>query len=85
MPGVPICATPSRESRGLLGVASPSRREFIDAVTVDAYGTDEEVRRAVIEFIEIFYNRQRLHSSLGYLTPVEYEEQIQQYARPEAA
>jgi transposase InsO family protein len=31
-------------------------------------------RRAVFDYIEIFYNRQRLHSSLGYLTPVEYEQ-----------
>lgn len=44
-----------------------------------------QVRRAVIEFIEIFYNRQRLHSSLGYLTPVEYEQQIHQHSRREAA
>ena len=29
------------------------------------------------EFIEIWYNRQRRHSSLGYCTPVQYEEQIQ--------
>jgi transposase InsO family protein len=31
-------------------------------------------RRAIFEFIEVFYNRQRLHSSLGNLTPVAYEE-----------
>jgi transposase InsO family protein len=24
--------------------------------------------------VEVFYNRQRLHSSLGYLTPIEYEQ-----------
>lgn len=33
----------------------------------------EETRQAVFDYIEIFYNRQRRHSSLGYLTPVEYE------------
>ena len=38
-----------------------------------SWATISQVRRAVIEFIEIFYNHQRLHSSLGYLTPVEYE------------
>ena len=31
-------------------------------------------RRAIFEFIEVFYNRQRLHGSLGHLTPVAYEE-----------
>ena len=28
-----------------------------------------------IEFIEVFYNRRRLHSSLGYCSPAEYEAQ----------
>jgi transposase InsO family protein len=50
-----------------------------------SWATISQVRRAVIEFIEIFYNHQRLHSSLGYLTPVEYEQQIQQHPRREAA
>ena len=36
--------------------------------------TREAARRAIFEFIEVFYNRSRLHSSLGYLTPAEYEE-----------
>jgi transposase InsO family protein len=31
---------------------------------------------AVFEFIEIWYNRQRRHSTLGYLTPVEFEERL---------
>ena len=26
------------------------------------------------EYIEVFYNRQRLHSTLGYLSPAQYEE-----------
>lgn len=32
-------------------------------------------RQAVFEFIEVFYNRQRRHSTLGYLTPHEFERQ----------
>jgi putative transposase len=31
-------------------------------------------RRAIFEFIEIWYNRQRRHSSLGYLSPIAYEQ-----------
>jgi putative transposase len=30
-------------------------------------------RLAIFEFIEVWYNRQRLHSSLGYLSPEEFE------------
>jgi transposase InsO family protein len=33
-----------------------------------------EVREAVFEYIEVFYNRGRLHSSLGYKTPAQVEE-----------
>jgi len=40
------------------------------------YQTREEAKRDIFDYIEIFYNRQRLHSSLGYLTPVEYENLI---------
>jgi len=32
-----------------------------------------EARSAVFDYIEVFYNRQRLHQTLGYKTPVEYE------------
>jgi transposase InsO family protein len=33
----------------------------------------EEARLAIFDYIEVFYNRQRLHQTLGYLTPAEYE------------
>jgi transposase InsO family protein len=32
-----------------------------------------EARQAIFDFIEVFYNRQRLHSTLAYRTPAEYE------------
>ena len=35
--------------------------------------TRAAARHAVFEYIEFFYNRKRLHSSLGYRSPVEYE------------
>jgi putative transposase len=33
-------------------------------------------RLAIFDYIEIFYNRQRLHSALGYHSPVEFEQQL---------
>lgn len=38
------------------------------------YRTREEAMNSIFEYIEVFYNRQRLHSTLNYYTPVEYEE-----------
>jgi putative transposase len=37
------------------------------------YKTREEARISIFEYIEIFYNRKRLHSAIGYRAPVEYE------------
>ena len=34
----------------------------------------QECRQSIIEYIEIFYNRQRLHSYLGYRTPCQFEQ-----------
>lgn len=39
----------------------------------ESYATREEARQSLFEYIEVFYNRQRLHSTLGYRSPVEYE------------
>jgi putative transposase len=38
--------------------------------------THREARAALFEFIEIWYNRQRRHSTLGYCTPAEFEERL---------
>lgn len=38
------------------------------------YATREAARRDVIHYIEMFYNCRRLHSYLGYVSPVEYEQ-----------
>ena len=37
-----------------------------------SYATIEEIRHDVFEYIELFYNRKRMHSVLGYMSPVEY-------------
>jgi len=37
------------------------------------FETKEEARRAIFEYIEVFYNRKRRHSALGYQSPADYE------------
>ena len=37
------------------------------------FATREEAKKMLFDYIEIYYNRQRLHSTLGYKTPVEFE------------
>jgi putative transposase len=37
------------------------------------FATRAEARAAIVEYIEVFYNNKRLHSSLGYVSPAEYE------------
>lgn len=39
------------------------------------YQTRQQARSALYEYIEVFYNRKRLHSTIGYMTPVEFERQ----------
>ena len=37
------------------------------------FATRDEARAAIFEYIEVFYNRQRIHSSLGYVSPEAFE------------
>jgi transposase InsO family protein len=39
-----------------------------------AFASRWEARTAIFEYLEVFYNRKRLHSTLGYQTPEEYEQ-----------
>lgn len=49
---------------------STLRAELTD---LERFPTRQMARTAVFEFIEVFYNRQRLHSSLGYRSPLTFE------------
>jgi putative transposase len=47
-----------------------------------AWPTRAGARQAIFEFIEVFYNRQRLVSSLGMLSPVDYQKTITNHQQP---
>jgi transposase InsO family protein len=88
--GSQYASTDYRDRLDVLGIdVSMSRRGdcYDNAVVESFFGTLKqelvhhrswstlaEARAAIHEWIEVFYNRQRLHSSLGYRTPSEVDE-----------
>jgi len=42
----------------------------LEAVRGQVFATRSEARMAIFDYIEVFYNRQRLHSSIAYAAPV---------------
>ena len=42
------------------------------------FATRSEAKAAIFEYIEVCYNRKRIHSSLGYSSPFYYEKQGEQ-------
>ena len=47
----------------------------VELVYQRRFRTRAEAKAAIVEYIELFYNSWRRHSSLGYLSPAEYEKQ----------
>ena len=43
------------------------------------FETREEAKQAVFEYIEVFYNRKRIHSSNNYLSPDEFEKDLDKF------
>jgi putative transposase len=48
----------------------------VELVYQEQFATRKEAQESIYAYIELFYNRQRLHSSLGYRSPAEYEAQL---------
>jgi transposase InsO family protein len=44
-----------------------------ELVNHEHYETREQARASIFEYVEVFYNRVRLHSALGYLSPEQFE------------
>lgn len=47
----------------------------VEAVHGERFATRDQAKAHVFDYIEVYYNRQRLHSTLGYLSPVAFERQ----------
>lgn len=47
----------------------------MELVYRQSFATRRQARQAIFEYIEVFYNRQRLHSALGYASPTAFENQ----------
>jgi len=58
---------------------SPSESFFhtlkTELVHHEEYQTREDAHQSIFEYIEVFYNRQRKHSTNGYLAPLTYEQE----------
>ena len=46
------------------------KRELVHS---ERYTSRDEARASIFEYVEVFYNRVRRHSSLGYVSPAEFE------------
>jgi len=44
-----------------------------ELIRFENFQTREEAKMRIFDYLEIYYNRQRIHSSINYFTPVEYE------------
>lgn len=45
----------------------------VEAVHTERFSTRDQAKKHLFDYIEIYYNRQRLHSTLGYLSPEQFE------------
>ena len=49
-------------------------------VPAGGYATKHEARAAIFEYVEIFYNRKRRHSSIGGISPARFEHSVREHA-----
>ncbi len=48
-----------------------------ELVYFERYTTRQQARLSIFQYIEVFYNRQRLHSTIGNISPWEYEKRFE--------
>jgi len=45
----------------------------VELIYAEQYSSVDEAKSGIFEYIEVFYNRIRRHSALGYISPAEFE------------
>ena len=70
-------AKPSMSRKGNCWDNAPMESSFsrlkVELIYAEKFETVGQMKSAVFEYIEVFYNRLRRHSALGYQSPAEYE------------
>jgi putative transposase len=56
-----------------------------ELVYLEKFETREQAKKRIFEYIEVWYNRERIHSSMSYMSPVEYEKRYFQTLREPAS
>ena len=65
-------------SEGILDIGRGRASLMRELVYRTTFATRTEARTTVFRYIEVWYNRKRRHSSLGYVSPEQFEQQYQQ-------
>lgn len=93
--GVQNCAIDLRKKLKLLGFEQSMSRKgncydnaFVESffhslkneLEEKIFKTQDQAKKAIFEYIETWYNNKRLHSSLGYMSPIEFEKQFSDVA-----
>lgn len=48
----------------------------VEAIHGERFKTRADAKQHIFDYIDVYYNRQRLHSKLGYLSPAEFEDKL---------
>ncbi len=56
-----------------------------ELIYLEKFRTREQAIKRIFEYIEVWYNRERIHSSIGYLSPAEYERRYSQLLQTKAS
>ena len=77
---------PFADRDGLRDLAAPVFKDLKrEEIYANKYTDLEDLRANIEDFIEQYYNRQRLHSALGYRSPEEFERKAESQAENRGA